>query len=139
MIQLLLVVTVGAVAFDVPLRGSLVLLTLFGLAFLVAMLGQGLLISVITRNQMVATQAGTLSSFIPSLLLSGAFFPIENMPAPLRAITALIPARYLVHALRGILLKGSGLRLLWPDLLPLIAFAVLVLGIATLRFRRRVA
>jgi ABC-2 type transport system permease protein len=139
LVQLLLVVAVGAIAFQVPLRGSAALLALFGLLFLAAMLGQGLFISVLTRNQMVATQAGTLSSFVPTLILSGAFFPIENMPAPLRALSAVIPARYLVHALRGILLKGSGLRLLWPDLLALLGFAVLVLAAATVRFRRRVA
>ena len=139
MVQLLLVVTVGAVGFDVPLRGSLATLVLFGFAFLVAMLGQGLLISVLTRNQLVATQAGTLSSFVPSLILSGAFFPIENMPLPLQLFSAAIPARYLVHALRGILLKGSGVSLLWPDLLAMAAFAAVVLTLATLRFRRRVA
>ena len=139
LVQLLLVVAVGAVGFDVPLRGSLAVLVLFGFAFLVAMLGQGLLISVLTRNQLVATQAGTLSSFVPSLILSGAFFPVENMPLPLRVFSAAIPARYLVHALRGIMLKGGGLSLLWPDLLAMTAFAVVVLALATLRFRRRVA
>ncbi len=137
--QLLLVVLVGVVAFDVPMRGSAALLVLFGLVFLVGMLGQGLLISVLTKNQLVATQAGTLSAFIPSLILSGAFFPVENMPAALRALSAAIPARYLVHALRGILLQGTGLRVLWPDLLAMTAFAAVVLAVATARFERRVA
>jgi ABC-2 type transport system permease protein len=138
-VQLLLVVAVGAAVFDVPIRGDLAVLFLFGLVFLVGMLGQGLLISVVTKNQLVATQAGTLSSLLPSLLLSGMLFPVENMPAALRALSRLIPARYLVHGLRGILLKGSGLGQLWPDLAAMAAFAVAVLAVATRRFQRRVA
>jgi len=138
-LQLLLVVAVGANAFDVPIRGSLPLLFGLGITFLVCMLGQGLLISVVAKNQLVATQAGLLSSLLPSLLLSGMLFPIENMPALLRALSLAIPARYLVHGLRGVLLKGSGPALLWPDFLALALFAVAVLGAATARFQRRIA
>jgi drug efflux transport system permease protein len=138
-VQLLLVVAVGAAAFEVPIRGSLPLLFLLGLVFMIGMLGQGLFISVVTKNQLVATQAGTLSSLLPSLLLSGMLFPIDNMPAPLRALSRLIPARYLVHGLRGVLLKGSGLAQLWPDLVAMALFAVAILALATRRFQRRVA
>jgi ABC-2 type transport system permease protein len=139
MVQLLLVVAVGAVAFDVPIRGGLPLLFVFGLVFLVAMLGQGLLVSVVAKNQLVATQAGVLSSLLPSMLLSGMLFPIANMPRPLQAISAIVPARYLVHGLRGIMLKGAGLGLLWPDLLAMAAFAAAILALATARFQRRIA
>ncbi len=139
MVLLLLVVAVGAGVFDVPLRGSVPLLFAMGAVFLVAMLGQGLFISVLARNQLVATQAGLLSSLLPSMLLSGMLFPIENMPAPLRAVSAIVPARYLVHGLRGLMLKGNGLDLLWPDLAAMAAFAAVILALATLRFQRRVA
>jgi ABC-2 type transport system permease protein len=139
MIELLLVVAFGAVAFDLPIRGSALLLFTAGFLFLVGMLGQGLLISVIARNQLVATQAGALSALLPSLLLSGMMFPLENMPLPLQLLSRLIPARYLVHALRGILLKGNGLDVLWPDLVALVVFAVAVLALATARFQRRLA
>jgi len=139
MLQLLLVLAVGATAFDVPIRGSVALLFALGFLFLVGMLGQGLLISVLAKNQLVATQAGVLSSLLPSLLLSGALFPIENMPRPLQLVARLVPARYLVHGLRGVLLKGSGLALLGPDLLALFLFAVAILALATARFQRRVA
>ncbi len=87
----------------------------------------------------MATQAGALSSLLPSLLLSGMVFPIENMPLPLRLLSGIIPARYLVHALRGILLKGNGLAVLWPDLLAVALFAVVILAISTARFQRRIA
>ncbi|HEX7487852.1 MAG TPA: ABC transporter permease [Anaeromyxobacteraceae bacterium] len=139
MLQLLLVLAVGASAFDVPIRGSVALLFALGFLFLVGMLGQGLLISVLAKNQLVATQAGVLSSLLPSLLLSGALFPIENMPRPLQALARLVPARYLVHGLRGVLLKGSGLGLLAPDLVALVLFAAVILALATARFQRRVA
>ena len=65
-------------------------------------------------NQLVATQAGALSSLLPSLLLSGFVFPIENMPRVLQVLSSVIPARYMVHALRGVMLKGTGLGELWP-------------------------
>jgi ABC-2 type transport system permease protein len=139
MLELLLVIAFGAVAFDLPLRGSPGLLLLLGFFFLVGMLGQGLLISVLAKNQLVATQAGALSALLPSLILSGMIFPIENMPLALRAISRVIPARYLVHGLRGLLLKGNGLAELWPDVLAQVVFAALVIALATVRFQRRLA
>jgi ABC-2 type transport system permease protein len=127
LLQLLLVLAVGTALFDVPIRGGVALLFGAGLLFLVAMLGQGLLISVVAKNQLVATQAGTLSALLPSMLLSGMIFPIENMPAPLQLLSRAIPARYLVHALRGAMLKGNGAAELWPDLVALGLFGVAVL------------
>jgi ABC-2 type transport system permease protein len=138
-VELQLVVAFGAVTFDVPLRGAVPLVFLAGLLFLVGMLGQGLLISVLAKNQLVATQAGALSSLLPSLLLSGMVFPLENMPLPLQLLSRIIPARYLVHALRGVMLKGNGLDVLWPDLLAMALFALVILSLATLRFERRLA
>lgn len=139
MVELQLVVAFGAVTFDVPLRGSMPLVFLAGLLFLAGMLGQGLFISVVAKNQLVATQAGALSSLLPSMLLSGMVFPLENMPPPLQLLSRIVPARYLVHALRGVMLKGNGLDVLWPDLLAMTAFAVAILGLATVRFKRRLA
>jgi ABC-2 type transport system permease protein len=139
MLELQLVVAVGTVFFDVPLQGSAVLLFVLGFFFLVGMLGQGLLISVLTKNQLVATQAGALSALLPSLILSGMVFPLENMPLPLRVLSNVVPARHLVTALRGVMLKGSGLAELWPALLALVLFAVAVVALATARFQRRLA
>jgi ABC-2 type transport system permease protein len=138
-VELLLVVAFGAAVFDVPMWGSPLLLFVIGVFFLVGMLGQGLLVSVISKNQLVATQAGLLSALLPSLLLSGMVFPIENMPRVLQALSRVVPARYMVHALREILLKGNGLGVLWPDLLAVAVFAVAVVGLSTARFQRRLA
>src|SRR5690606_10166840 len=135
-VEMLVVIAFGAGAFDVPFRGNPLALFSVGFFFLVGMLGQGLLISVIAKNQLIATQAGALSALLPSMLLSGMMFPIENMPKVFQWLSNLIPARYFVHSLRGVLLKGNGFDVLWVDLLVQIAFAVFVLGLATARFPR---
>ena len=138
-LALLLVLAFGMVAFDLPVRGRLWVVFLLGFVFLAGMLGQGLLISVVTKNQLVATQAGALSALLPSVILSGMIFPIDNMPLLLQLLSRLIPARYLVHGLRGVLLKGNGLDVLWPDLLAMCIFTAFILAIATARFQRRLA
>lgn len=137
LLQVLLVLTVGAWVFGVPVRGNLGTLGLGALLFLIGMLGQGLLISVVTRNQVVATQLATMTSVLPSMLLSGFIFPIENLPLPLRLLSTLIPARYFVDTLRGVLLRGNGFTELWPQLMALTLFATLMLASAMGRFQRR--
>lgn len=138
-LQMLLVVSVGTWVFEVPIRGNVAVLFSAGLLFLIAMLGQGLLISVLAKNQLVATQAGALSSLLPSLLLSGFVFPIENMPRVLQLLSSIIPARYMVHALRGVMLKGAGMAELWPDFVAMGAFALFIVTMATARFHRKLA
>ena len=135
----LLVLTVGTWVFDVPFRGSAVALAVLSFLFIAGMLGQGLLISVVARNQMVATQMATMSSMLPSMLLSGFVFPIENMPTVLQWITTVIPARYYVEGLRGVLLRGNDLSVLWPQALALAAFTLVMIAASTARFRRTVA
>jgi len=136
-LQMLLVVVAGAWLFDVPLRGSFLLLILATALFLFCVLGQGLLISVITKNQQVATQVGAISALLPSLLLSGFLFPIENMAWPLQWIARIVPARYMISCLRGILLQGRGLDQIWPDLLAMAAIGLVIVLAATMRFKRR--
>jgi len=138
-VAVLLVLTAGAWVFDVPMRGDPIVLGAASLLFLMGMLGQGLLISVVTRNQMVATQVATMSSMLPSMLLSGFVFPIENMPLPLQVVSSVVPARYYIDALRGVLLRGNGLGELWHDLVALTVFSTVVLLAATKRFRRELA
>lgn len=138
-LEVIVVLGAGAAVFDVPFRGSLALVMLASTLFLVGMLGQGLLISIVTRNQMVATQVGTLSAMLPSMLLSGFLFPLENLPPALWVASFLVPARWLIAVLRSVLLKGAGFDVVWPQLLGLVFFAVLMLGASTLRFQRRIA
>lgn len=138
-LAVLLVMAVGGWVFDVPFRGSPLAFAVLSLLFLLGMLGQGLLISIVTRNQMVATQAATMSSMLPSLLLSGFVFPIENMPAPLQLISRAVPARYYVAGLRGVLLRGNDLADLWGQAAMLALFALIMLSLSTARFRRTIA
>lgn len=136
-IQTLLVLVAGAWLFEVPVKGSLPLLFGATLVFLVCVLGQGFLISVVTKSQQVATQAGAVSAMLPALLLSGFLFPVENMPTFLQAISYAVPTRYMIAVLRGILLQGRGVAELWPQLLGLGLLALALVSLSTLKFRRR--
>ncbi len=139
MIQMLLVLAAGTWLFGVPIRGSIPLLFALSSLFLVAGLGQGLVISVLTKNQMVATQAAAVTSMLPAVLLSGFIMPIDNMPRPLQIVSNVLPVRHFMHAVRGIMLRDVQPRDLVKDALALTIFAVVVLAISTARFRRRIA
>lgn len=136
-VQFLTVLTAGAWAFGLPLRGDFVLLGVCAFLFLLAMLGQGLLISVVTRNQMVASQFAMMSTMLPTMMLSGFLLPIENMPLWIRVLSNILPARHMVTILRGILLKDNGLSELWVDVLALALFALAMIVLSTRRFQRR--
>jgi drug efflux transport system permease protein len=131
------IVLAAMVMFDMPMRGSwLVLLAVISL-FLIGALGLGLLISSLAETQQVAFQIALLSSFLPTLMLSGFIFPIASMPVFLQWFTRIVPARYFLVALRGIVLKGTGPTVFWSDLVALGVFAVLILGLASLRLKRQ--
>jgi ABC-2 type transport system permease protein len=119
------------------MRGSWLLLLAALSLFLVGALGLGLLISSIAQTQQVAFQLALLSSFLPTLMLSGFIFPIASMPTILRAITYVVPARYFLVALRGIVLKGVGVSVVWVDFLALAVYAAVVLTLASIRLRRQ--
>jgi ABC-2 type transport system permease protein len=138
-LQFLTVLVAGAWAFGLPLRGDFVLLSFCAMLFLIAMLGQGLLISVVTRNQMVATQMAMMTTMLPTMMLSGFLLPIENMPIWIRALSNILPARHMVTILRGILLKDNGLMELWPDVLALALYSFAMIALSTRRFQRRLA
>ena len=131
------IVAAAMVLFDMPMRGSWPVL--FGVVslFLVGALGFGLLISSIAETQQVAFQLALLTSFLPTLMLSGFIFPISSMPVFLQYVTHIVPARYFLVALRGIVLKGVGPSVFWPDLVALSVFALVILGLASLRLRRQ--
>jgi ABC-2 type transport system permease protein len=104
--------------------------------FIAGALGTGLLISTAAETQQVAFQAAMLSSFLPTLMLSGFIFPISSMPAALQLVTYVVPARYFLVALRGIVLKGTALWLLWPQMMALSIYAIAMLALASVRLAR---
>jgi ABC-2 type transport system permease protein len=136
LIQVTLILAVGAAVFRVPVRGSLFELYLGALAFIAASLSLGLLISTAAKNQFQAVQM-TIFFFLPSLLLSGFMFPFVGMPEPARAIGELLPLTHFVRIVRGIVLRGATLGELRGELWPLFAFFAVTLALAILRFRKR--
>lgn len=130
------VVLASMVLFDMPVRGPWWLLLLSMALFLWGALSMGLLISTIAQSQQVAFQVALLSSFLPTMILSGFIFPIASMPAWLQAVTYIVPARYFLVALRGVVLKGAGFTTIADSLGALVIFAVIVTGLAAIRLRR---
>lgn len=132
-----LVVIVSAMAlFELPMRGSWLLLCLSIGLFLIGAQAQGLLISTIAESQQVAFQVALLSSLLPTMILSGFIFPISSMPIVVQWITQIVPARYFLVALRSIVLKGADLSAFWQQLMALSIFATVATGLASLRLRR---
>ena len=136
-VDLLLSVGVGYFVFSVPLKGSLLLLSALSLLFLVGALAVGMLISIIAKNQLLASQLALLVTVLPAFLLSGFIFPLENMPPPIQAVSHIVVARYFVTILRGIYLKDVGLTVLWPQALFLLGFALLILAISVRKFKKK--
>jgi ABC-2 type transport system permease protein len=136
-VNLVLVTSLVVLLFGVPLRGSPNVLLLLTVPYLVTNLGLGLLVSTHVRNQQQAMMASMFFFMVPMIYLSGLIFPIDNMPAGIQAVTLAIPLRYYVNVIRGVFLKGSGLDVLWPELVILTGFALATLALASFRFRKR--
>jgi ABC-2 type transport system permease protein len=133
----MLVIGASMVLFDLPLRGSWAALSIVLALFLLGALGTGLFISTMADTQQVAFQASMLAAFLPTFMLSGFIFPITSMPVVLQYITTIVPARYFLVALRGVVLKGATLASVWQPVLALSIYALAVLGLSAARLARR--
>jgi ABC-2 type transport system permease protein len=136
-IEVTLALAVTLAVFRVPLRGSALTLYLLSGLFLLTTLGLGLFISTLVRTQQQAMLVAAFFVMMPFALLSGFIFPVENMPAPIQALTAFIPLKYYLEIVRGIFLKGVGLSDLWPDALALLVFGAVILTLAVMKFHKR--
>lgn len=125
--------------FGVPFRGNYFLFIVLSALFLTGALSQGIYISVVARSQLMASQLASLTTLIPTLLLSGFIYPIFNMPKVIQGVTYFIPARYYIVVLREIFLKGGTINTLWDEAIFLFLFAFLMLGLAVKRFKKKVA
>jgi ABC-2 type transport system permease protein len=131
-----LIILAAMALFGLPMRGSWLSL-LFALSlFITGALGTGLLISTVAETQQIAFQAALLTSFLPTLMLSGFIFPISSMPHALQLVTTIVPARYFLVALRGIVLKDTPIVLLWPQMVALTIYALAMLTLASVRLAR---
>ncbi len=135
MADVILVTTVGVIWFQVPVRGSIVLLLCCTAIYLLTALGVGLLISTISRTQQQAMMT-TFFFFMPAIMLSGLMFPIANMPEAVQWITHLNPMRYYLVVIRGIFLKGVGIDVLWPQMAALGVLGITTFWMASMRFRK---
>jgi ABC-2 type transport system permease protein len=136
LIDLVLVTTAAIVVFNIPFRGSALLLLACSILFLMTSLGAGLFISTVSHTQ----QQAMMSSFfftMPAFMLSGFTFPIRNMPPSIRAIAYMNPVYYFMEIVRGIFLKGAGLQAVFPQMVFLAVFGAAILGLSAWRFQKR--
>ena len=136
-IDLVIVYLMSQYVFDVPFRGSVVLMFLLSALFLVGSLSLGVLISVIAKTQVFATQFALLGSFFPSFLISNFVFPVENMPYVIQLFSYLVPARYYIEILRGIYLKGVGIEILAAPVVMLALFGFFTALIASRQLAKK--
>ena len=136
LIDMVEVLIIGHLWFKVPIKGDLGLIFALSGLFLISSLGIGLFASTVANTQQEAFIT-VMVTMLPSLFLSGFFFPIEAMPQILQYVSAIVPLRYYLVIIRALLLKGVGLSALQNEVLALAAFAVVIMGIAALRFRKR--
>jgi len=132
-----IILIIGFALFGVEIRGSI--LVLYGgiLLIILGALGQGLLISTVTDSQQIAFLISVLSSLLPSFLLSGFVFPISNMPVVLQVLSNIAVNKFFLVVVRGVMLRGAGLDVLWPQFLYMAVFAAITLGFSSLRMQKR--
>ena len=138
-VQVLLVVGFGLIWFEVPFRGELALLLGVSLVYVFCTVGLGLLVSTLTRKQIVAMLLALVLTLMPSFLFSGFLFPIFTMPYALQLYAAAFPGQYFVELSRDIVMKGAGLREVWINVAALLAYTLGVFWLAAWRFRKKVA
>jgi ABC-2 type transport system permease protein len=138
-IDVVVTTLIGVIVFDVPFRGSAVVLMIASTLFLIGALGLGMFISAATRSQLLATQLAMIVTFLPAFLLSGFMYAIEVMPRGLQLVTYVIPARYFVVVTRGVFLKGVGPNVLFVQALMMVAFAAVGLVLSTRVFKKEIA
>ncbi|MFV8781461.1 ABC transporter permease [Microbulbifer sp. SA54] len=136
LIQTSLILLLGTLLFQVPIRGSLLDVYIAALLLILANLAMGLLISTRAQSQFQAMQM-TFFVFLPSILLSGFMFPFDGMPRAAQWLAEILPLTHFLRLIRGVMLRGAGIFELWPDLLALVAFIALMMSFAILRFTKR--
>lgn len=137
-VNMIFVTLVSVFWFDIPVRGSLLILFIANGFYLMTTVGIGLLISTVSDTQQQAMMS-TFFFYLPAILLSGFMFPIANMPELVQGFTYLNPLRYFLIIIRGIFLKGIGVTVLWPQILALLLLGLLLLTIAVKKFRKNLA
>lgn len=134
----LLILIFAIFHFGVPFVGSALLLFIFGIIYIIAALSIGILISTLVKTQQLAMMTAQLATMLPSVMLSGFIFEIKNMPKIMQYFTYIVPARYFMQIIRGVLLKGAELNILWIQAVFLVALSLLLLGISSRLFKMKI-
>ena len=135
LVDVFLVTSAALLIFHIPLRGSVLLLLVCAVLYLMTSLGAGLFLSTVSQTQQQAMMAAFFF-FMPAFMLSGFAFPIHNMPVAVQYLTYLNPLRYFMEIVRGIFLKGVGIAVLWPQMVCLMVYGISVLSLSAMRFRK---
>jgi ABC-2 type transport system permease protein len=135
LVDVFLVTSAALLIFHIPLRGSVLLLLVCAVLYLMTSLGAGLFLSTVSQTQQQAMMAAFFF-FMPAFMLSGFAFPIHNMPVAVQYLTYLNPLRYFMEIVRGIFLKGVGIAVLWPQMACLMVYGISVLSLSAMRFRK---
>ena len=137
LVNVSVVLSVMVFGFDVPVKGSVPLLFVLSGVFLLNTLGIGLFVSTISRTQQQAMMTAVFFIMMPMMYISGFVFPVENMPKPLQVLSLAIPMRYYLTIIRSIILKGVGLKTLWPEACIMLGMGITILSASVLRFRKK--
>lgn len=137
-VDVFMIMLIGLLWFKVPMRGSILLLLVATVLYLMTTLGTGLFISTVSKTQQQSTMA-TFFFVMPTMLLSGFLFPVSNMPEAVQWLTLLNPMRYFLIIIRGIFLKGVGLDILWPQMLALLVIGVFMIWLSSRKVKKTLA
>jgi ABC-2 type transport system permease protein len=138
-IDVILVVFFASTVFNLPVKGSELLLLFLSLIFLMTTMGLGLFISTVSRTQQQAMMTAIFFFMLPMIFFSGFVFPIENMPKIIQYVSYFLPLRYYFVIVRGLFLKGVGIGILWPQAVALLVFGSIILSMSVIRFQKRLA
>jgi len=135
----MIVLMLGNFVFDVPIHGNFALLLFQMILFVMTVLSLGIFISTVTSSQQVALMASLMGLMLPTILLSGFIFPIENMPVPLQIVSNMVPAKWFIIIIKNIMLKGTGLSVIWKETLIIIGFMTFFISLSIKNFKPRLA
>ena len=136
-INAIVILILGYLVFHIPVRGSITLFMVINLLYIILALSLGILISTFSNSQQTAMFVSMFALMLPTMLLSGFIFPIENMPKLLQLLSNIMPARWFLAIIKNIMIKGTGLFYVWKETLVLIGFIVLLITISTKKFKYR--
>jgi ABC-2 type transport system permease protein len=136
-VNIISILLLSVYVLDVPIKGSLLLLMSEGILFIITCLSFGLLISNVTASQQTAMFIALMGMFLPTVMLSGFMFPIENMPWPLQVLSNIVPAKWFFTIVKSVMIKGLGLKFIWKETLILLGMTLLLLGLSLKNFKIR--